>query len=190
MRRTLTFTAIALLMTGCATASKPGAMAAEITDATIISADSKLRGSVSMADVEGGKSTNPLWSSQVSNEDFKEALRQSLASHAMLADGEGRYTLTAELMKLKQPFAGLDMSVTSTVKYTLMDTETGEVVFVDEVAEKYTAKMGDALVGVKRLQLANEGSIKSNIGTMLKRMIETIDSESVNIADINIQVFG
>lgn len=174
----------ALTLTACATASQPGAMVPEVSEATLISTNSKLRDSVAIGDVSGGKKTNPLWTSEVSSEDFAEALRQSFAAHALLATSNGDYRLDAELLKLKQPAIGLDMSVTSDVKYTLTNVETGEVVFTDTVSEKYTAKMGDAFVGVKRLQLANEGSIKSNIAAVIERMIKEVDEVSMPIAQV------
>jgi len=176
----------AIILAGCTSAAKPGAMAVKVSDDTIISADSKLSQAVSIAGVDGGKKTNPLWTSEVSNEDFTEALNQSLAAHAMLAEGEGKYKLTAELQKLKQPLAGLNMSVTSIVKYTLTDTSSGDVVMEELVEEKYTAKLGDSFMGNKRLQLANEGSIKANISTIIKKMIATVDAgETINISFVD-----
>ena len=165
----------ALAVSACASASNPGAMIAELSDATIIDDASALRQNVSVGEVSGGKETNPLWTSEVSNEDFAEALRQSFSAHAMLATETGRYRLDATLEKLKQPFAGFNMTVTSTVNYTLTDLESGDVLFTETIEEAYTAEMGDAFMGVKRLQLANEGSIKQNISSLIKLMIETVD---------------
>ena len=166
--------ALAAGLGACASASKPGAMVAPVAQQNIIGDDSPARQAITVAEVKGGKETNPLWTSEVSNADFAEALRQSLAAHAMLAAADGRYVLAAELQKLKQPFAGFDMTVTATVRYTLTDSATGAVL-IDEVVETpYTAKMGDAFVGVKRLQLANEGSIKANISKIIDLMVAKI----------------
>lgn len=174
----------AILLAGCATASQPGAMLAPVTNATMIDNTSKLHQTVSMGDVNGGKKTNPLWTSEVSSEDFAEALKQSLAAHAMLATDTGNYRLDAELKKLKQPIMGVNMSVTSVVDYTLTNVDTGAVVLSTTVEEKYTAKLGDAFVGVKRLQLANEGSIKSNISNIIKQMIDKVDGMSAPMAQL------
>ena len=179
----LILTGAALCLVGCASASKPGAMLASVSEQTIISETSPLREAVRVGDVDGGKKTNPLWSSQVSSEDFSEALRQSLSAHAMLSGGEGDYRLDASLLKVKQPFIGIDMTVTSTVLYELTNLKTGAVVFEETIETPYTAKMSDAFVGVKRLQLANEGSIKSNISSIIKMMIKKVDNASgANIA--------
>ena len=164
-------------LAACASASNPGAMVAELSQETIITDSSKLRENVTVGDIGGGKETNPLWVSNVSSEDFSEALRQSLSAHAMLATESNNYRLDAELVKLKQPLFGMDMTVTSTVDYTLTDVNTGEVVLQKTVEHAYTAKLGDAFVAVKRLQLANEGSIKGNISELIKEMIATVDSE-------------
>lgn len=164
-----------LSLAACAAASKPGAMVANVTEATIIQDTSQLHENVTVGEVGGGKDTNPLWASKVSSVDFAEALRQTFAAHAMLATDEGDYRLDAELVKLKQPFAGFNMTVTSIVDYTLTHVESGEVVLEETVETAYTAKAGDAFMGVKRLQLANEGSIKGNISTLIEKMIAAVD---------------
>lgn len=93
----------ALSLAACASASKPGTMVAELTEATIIKDASKLRDSVAVGEVSGGHDTNPLWTSEVANADFAEALKQTFAAHAILAKGGGVYRLDAKLVKLKQP---------------------------------------------------------------------------------------
>ena len=190
MKRILIISTAFILMS-CATASLPATMAAEVSPNTLITAESKLSQAVTVGSVEGGKKTNPLWTSQVSSENFAEALRQSLATHAMLASDSGDYVLTAELQKLKQPLAGIDMSVTSSVNYKLTKISTGQVVMNETIEERYTAKFGDSLVAVKRLQLANEGSIKSNITKLIEKMISTVDGGSIPIASIaSVKIVG
>lgn len=160
----------ALSLAACASASKPGAMVAPIEEATLIAENSPLRNAIKVSDVAGGKETNPLWTSKVSNEDFAEALRQTLAAHAMLASESNRYVLKAELLALKQPIAGFNMSVTSKVRYVL--TESDAAVFDETVEHKHTAKANEAFLGVERLRLANEGSIKGNIAEFMRRLTE------------------
>lgn len=166
----------AAALNACATASKPGAMAPTVTEKTIIADASALRENVSVGEIGGGKETNPLWTSQVSSEDFSETLRQAFSAHAMLATEKGAYRLDAELQKLKQPLAGFNMTVTSDVKYTLTNVDTGEVVIDEVISTPYTAKTSDAFMGVERLRLANEGSIRENISALIVMMIERVDA--------------
>jgi len=187
MKKHIILATAILALSGCASASKPGAMVPTVSAATLIKADSPLTDAITVGDVTGGKKTNPLWTSEVASEDFAEALRQSFAAHAMLATDSGDYRLDADLEKLKQPVLGTSMKVTSTVKYTLTDVSTGAVVFEDTIETPYTAKFSDSFVAVKRLQLANEGSIKTNIGTMIERIIAAVDSGSAPIALRDVQ---
>lgn len=172
----------ALSVAACASASNPGAMVAPVTEQTIISENSVLHQSIAMGDVTGGRDTNPLWTSQVSSEDFAEALRQTFAAHAMLATDAGEFRLDAELVELEQPFAGFDMTVTSQVRYTLTAMGSGDIVFEEVIEQAYTAQMSDAFVGVERLRLANEGSIRDNITALINSMIATFGDDMTGAA--------
>lgn len=189
MKKQIILTVAILALSGCASASKPGAMVPALTEATIIKSDSRLANAVTVGTVEGGKKTNPLWTSEVSSEDFAEALRQSFSAHAMLASDSGTYRLDANLENLKQPAIGIDMKVTATIAYTLTEVATGDIVYEDTIETPYTAQFSDSFVAVKRLQLANEGSIKTNIAEMIEQVINSVDGSAVPIAFRNIQ-FG
>jgi phage gp29-like protein len=124
--------------------------------------------------VTGGKETNPLWKSNVSNADFAEALKQSLSANTILASDAARFKLSASLIELKQPFIGASMTVTSKVKYVLTDATDNSVIWAKEITTPYTAKFSDAFVGYKRLQLANEGAIRENI----KQLVDDLVTEA------------
>lgn len=176
--RALSILLCAAALSACATASKPGAMAPTVSEKTIIAEASPLRESVTVGDIGGGKKTNPLWTSQVSSEDFAETLRQAFTAHTMLSMEDGDYRLDAELVKLKQPLAGFNMTVTADVKYTLTEVATGDVVIDEVISTPYTAKTSDAFIAVERLRLANEGSIRENITQLITMMIERVDGKS------------
>ena len=112
-----------------------------------------------------------MWVSEVGNPEFSEALRHALATHAMLADGKGKYDLTATLIKLDQPILGIDMTVTAEVEYALTDSASGKQLWSERVNLPYTASFSDAFLGMERLRLANEGAIRVNIEALLKALI-------------------
>src|ERR1700733_10239556 len=60
---------------------------------------------ISVSEVTGGRETNPLWTSQINDENFKKALEESLqkANLYHVVNGE-KYQLKANLLKLEQPF--------------------------------------------------------------------------------------
>lgn len=169
----------AALMTGCATPARTDQMAAAITPQQRV-LNTPLRNNVAVRDVTGGKETNPMWTSQVGNSEFEQALEMSLRDAGLLAPGKqaGKYTLTAQLEKLDQPMFGASMTVTATVSYVLVERATGKEVLKRTVMLPYTAAWNAAFAGVERLRLANEGAIKTNIGKIIDEMF------AINIAAV------
>jgi hypothetical protein len=64
------------------------------------------------------------------------------------------------------------MTVTSHVNYLLTKRASGETILAETVKTPYTATTGDAFAAIKRVRLANEGSIRANIQTFLRRLYE------------------
>lgn len=124
-----------------------------------------LNRTVAVESVGGGRETNPMWTSQVGNAEFQEALTKSLQARGMHADNPAaaRYALRATLMNLAQPMMGFDMTVSASVKYTMIDRQSQQMVYDRLIDSSHTATFGDAAIGVQRLRLANEGAIKKNI---------------------------
>ena len=127
-----------------------------------------------MVAVSGGKQTNPLWTSQVSNQDFKQALEDSLLryksfSRVIKADGAD-YRVEVVLQELKQPLVGFSLTVKSKVHWRLVDAKTSREIWQETIDRDFTAGVGDAFVAVRRLQLANEGAIRENIKAGLQEI--------------------
>jgi len=156
------------LISGCATPARVDQMAASGQPAQRV-AETALRNNISIKDVTGGKETNPMWTSNVGGGEFTLALEQSLRNVGLLAANReaGRFTLTSHLQSLDQPMFGFDMTVTASVNYIVVERATGKEVFQKTVVLPYTAKMGDSMMGVERLKLANEGAIRVNISQFI-----------------------
>jgi hypothetical protein len=146
---------------GCAAPASQSAMIASLRDVSVKRSE-KLVDAVFVRSVTGGKSTNPMWTSQVDNETFKSALNESLAVVGYKASdsSKARYLIDVELRKLDQPLIGIDFEVTSEVSYSV-DSESGKHVY--PISADGKAVFSDSLLGVERLKLANEKSIKANI---------------------------
>jgi hypothetical protein len=158
------------LVGACAQGARTNAMVAAVTPDTLVDEGSPLTASSTVVSVTGGTETNPLWTSEISDAAFKQALEQSLQLHAILAPSNGRLSVTAALKEVDQPFIGASFTVTSTVAYKVVDP-TGAVVFEDTVVKPYTAEFSDAFLGAERLRLANEGSARANIAEFIKRLV-------------------
>jgi len=158
---------VVVFLYGCASGAKYENMA--YTESSDLKYDQELKNSVGVSAVDGGKKTNPLWTSEISNEAFQEAVKLSLSSQGLLSES-GRYQLTIKLIEVDQPIFGLDFEVTTHVNYVLTDTKNNKVVLNDVVVAPYTATIGDAFVAMKRLRLANEGSGRNNIKGFLEKL--------------------
>lgn len=161
-----------LLLGACASGATPGAMTAPLSEQTMLSQGSRLRQALAVGGVSGGRETNPLWTSQVSDADFATALRQSLATHAMLSVNSQLFQVEARMLALDQPLIGLDMTVRSRVHYRVTQVATGAVVFEREIDVAHTQSFSSAFLAIERLRLANEGSVRENIRRFIAALIE------------------
>jgi hypothetical protein len=162
-----------VLLAACAQPARVSQMVAPNVMAPVTASNPELLDSITIAEVKGGQSTNPMWTSQVDNPEFKEALDRSLAFNGLLAAdaAKARYAVTAELLELKQPLMGFDLTVTSRVKYSLQERGGAATeLFGEEIVTPYTADFSSSLVAVERLRLANEGAIRESIRNFLVRL--------------------
>ncbi|MDH5433177.1 MAG: hypothetical protein OEY19_04470 [Gammaproteobacteria bacterium] len=154
---------------GCASGAKFENMA--YTEKAGIPFDKTLSNNIGVSGVSGGESTNPMWTSEISNEAFREALKLSLSWQKLLSE-TGRYQLKVELVNVDQPMFGLDLEVTTNVRYILTDTKNNKVVLDESVIVGFTATLSDALMAFERLRIANEGSSKANIKGFIEKLSE------------------
>ena len=85
---------------------------------------------------------------------------------------------------MDQPIFGLNFEVTSEVEYTLIESRTSKVLWREIIRTPFTAGIGDSVIGIKRLRLANEGSARANITALLKRLGElNVDARQVSLKD-------
>ena len=129
-----------------------------------------LQNAFTVGPVNGGRNTNPLWKSQVSDDNFQAALSQSLSAQSMLASGAPRYTLNVQLVSLRQPFMSLNTTVTADVHYTVVSAANNKVAFDTEITTPYTAPYLQQPIDIIRLKDANEGAMAANIQALLGQL--------------------
>ena len=158
---------------GCASPATLEGMTVAPAGVRSESASAELRDAISIRSVLGGEPTNPLWTSEVGNAEFRAALEASLRNYGLLAEGgSGDYALDVTLIDLQQPVFGLETKVTSTAAYHLESNNDQKNPFDDTVIASYTARPSESFFGVQRLRLANEGAIRENIREFIRRLEE------------------
>lgn len=158
------------ILAGCATPASQQAMSVSLQDVPA-SLNANLKGQVIVNSVTGGKDTNPMWTSQVDAQGFKGALDKSIAIAGYKANdaSKAKYSIDANLQSLDQPVFGLTFDVVSTVLYTVSgDNKQRQI----PITATGTASTSDAFIGVERLRIANERSIKENIKLFLQKLSE------------------
>jgi len=164
---------LGLFLVGCASPAEVKNMTVDQSTFVASVPDTPFKNGLTIKQVNGGEETNPLWTSEVSNSGFGEALKQSVQQSGLMAPTplEARYDVYATLASMDQPLFGLDFQVTSRVNYRVIERETLKTWFDEGVVSSYTATFSDAALAIQRLRFANEGSIRENITEFIKRLM-------------------
>jgi Lipopolysaccharide-assembly len=124
--------------------------------------------------VTGGSETSALGASKISNEDFAEAVKNSIAQSGLFAKivpaGQSDYQLEVQIVRLDQPMFGTSFTVNLEATWRLVHPEDQKVVWEKAITSSSTATMSDAFSGVTRLRLANEGAARNNIQDAIAQM--------------------
>jgi hypothetical protein len=162
----------ALFFIGCATPARVDEMRISSMDSARYNGNTPLKNNVIVTSVTGGKGTNPLWVSKISSECYKDALMDSLMAVKLLSEDieAADYDLRVELLKVKQPLIGLDLSVTTVIEYWLTRTSDNKEVYHNVIEATYIADFSDAFIAIERLKLANEGSGRLNITRIIEQL--------------------
>jgi hypothetical protein len=166
---------------GCASGAKVENMA--VTEKMTTSYPEEIQQNIGVENVIGGQDTNPLWTSEISNDDFKQALKQSLNAQGLLAE-DAQYEMEVQLVNVDQPIFGLNFTVTTEIRYILRNKQDQSIVMDEKITAPFTAGVGDAFVAVQRLRLANEGSAKQNIQSLLEKLNALdIQAQAISLAE-------
>jgi hypothetical protein len=167
MKKNFCLLLLVLLVSGCAfPASKEGMVVTNYV------APKQTGEKIFVKESTGGSTTLPFWTSQIPDDNFTEAVQESLlkskAFSALSANWGDDWGLEIQILDVSQPFFGSSFTVTTNVKYTLYLK--GNKVYVTTVREQGTASFSDSFWGVKRLRIANEKSGKANVKRFLTEL--------------------
>jgi uncharacterized lipoprotein YajG len=159
------------LLVGCASPATQQSMSISAQD-MVATVNPGLKGQLVVRSVTGGQDTNPMWMSKVDTQSFKGALDKSIAVAGYKANdaAAGKYRVDANLQDLDQPLMGFTFDVVSKVLYTVSGQTKQEQFAVTATG---SASTSDAFVGMERMRIANERSIKENIKLFLQKLGES-----------------
>ncbi|MGB6976179.1 MAG: hypothetical protein WBE18_01790 [Gammaproteobacteria bacterium] len=167
LKKYLLLILMSLMLCGCATGASVDQMIPHGIP-TLKPKNVSLANNITVNQTLGGHETNPLWTSQISNANFKAALIQSLQQANLYHQFNGSgYALNATFVRLQQPFLGVSLTVRCTVNYVLENLKTNKVIYSRRIATSYTATFSDSPLATTRLRMANEGAARENIKELI-----------------------
>tara|TARA_B110000503_G_C7173241_1_gene425539 strand:- start:16883 stop:17338 length:456 start_codon:yes stop_codon:yes gene_type:complete len=125
--------------------------------------------------VRGGSETTSMGASQISNTDFREAIKASIKSSELFSSVAedsvpADYVLQGTIIRVEQPAMGFSMTVDLEIAWLLKESGEADALIREAHDSTYTASVGAAFAGVKRLRLATEGAAQNNILWVLDRI--------------------
>ena len=164
---------LCFLVMGCASPAEVGNMVVDQHALVSATVDTPFRNNLAIKYIGGGEETNPMWTSEVSNAGFEAALKGSLDKSGLLAPSPNMATfdVSATLEELDQPIFGLDLQVKSLVQYKVVERNTQKAWLDQPIIASFTATFSDAAIAIRRLRLANEGAIRTNITQFIERLM-------------------
>lgn len=124
------------------------------------------------AQVKGGSPDSTVLAT-ISDERFKQALETSLVNSGLFrAPGSGGYEISAFITSINQPLAGISMTTSMEVNYTLR--KGGAFIWSKDIKSSYTAPMGEAFVGAVRVRKSTEGASRENINLLIRALDEKL----------------
>lgn len=153
--------ACAGLLSGCATPAASRAMVPETATAE------KTHPYSVNVEVTGGRATEPTGTPQISNDNFDQAITETLSKTKtfarVLSEKTGNYELNVIIFNVHQPSSEGSASVTLETGWTLTSRLTGSVVWQKALRSTYTASSDSDITFIGRLKKATEGAAKDTI---------------------------
>ncbi len=129
---------------------------------------------VSINESTGGIDAKPLWSSQVSNTAFTEALSNALAKSGVfqtVTKGDGAdYILDVTILNYDQPWHGANINVRMETKWELTNAKTHAPVWSNTFATAYRAAWLSSLFDGERIEKSHERAARTNIKEGIRRL--------------------
>ncbi len=163
-------TVVVLTMYGCAAPANRAAMAVQS------SASGKTHPYSVSVETAGGQETGAMDSSNISNDDLKAAIENSITQtnlfKSVVSGKNGDYELTVTVTRISKPMFGLSLTVDLETAWSLIKVSDNSVALRKVITSTHTATFGDAAAAIKRLRLAVEGAAQSNISQGLDAIAE------------------
>ena len=104
---------------------------------------------------------------------FEDSLQEALIKSAVFSDYAKRKVLiVAKVMQLETPEVGIAFNTQLVVRYSLLDTSTGKLVFTRDIKTVGNVEMSYAFLGATRFSESRNRAVRSNIHNFISSLGE------------------
>lgn len=104
----------------------------------------------------------------IKNEDLKLAVESAIIS-SQLFSGMGRnLNVSVSVLSIKNPMFGMDLTAEARVRWQIVNADSKEEIFNAVFSSSHTSTVGDHVVAVQRMKMANQEALRKNIEIALK----------------------
>lgn len=104
----------------------------------------------------------------IKNEDLKLAVESAILS-SQLFSGMGRnLNVSVSVLSIKNPMFGMDLTAEARVRWQIFNADSKEEIFNSVFSSSHTSTVGDHVVAVQRMKMANQEALRKNIEIALK----------------------
>lgn len=104
----------------------------------------------------------------IKNEDLKLAVESAIIS-SQLFSGMGRnLNVSVSVLSIKNPMFGMDLTAEARVRWQILNADSKEEIFNAVFSSSHTSTVGDHVVAVQRMKMANQEALRKNIEIALK----------------------
>jgi hypothetical protein len=128
--------------------------------------------SICVESVGGGNKTSPMLYPDIGDAELNKALVDTLQTYHYLCSSEEdcKYKLSVFIVEIDRQRRGFTMTVTTFVRYKILSKENDNIIYDEIVDASDTKTLKDASVGITRLRIAQEESMKKNIAKFINRL--------------------
>ena len=104
----------------------------------------------------------------IKNEDLKLAVESAIIS-SQLFSGMGRnLNVSVSVLSIKNPMFGMDLTAEARVRWQIVNADSKEEIFNAVFSSSHASTVGDHVVAVQRMKMANQEALRKNIEIALK----------------------
>ena len=105
----------------------------------------------------------------ITPDEYKATLTSALRQANLYSPQDtAKYSLDANITKMKKPFMGFNMTVTVATEYKILEVSNEMVIFEEKISVPCTKTIGDSFDSMIRLRLASGCAVGENITHFIK----------------------